>query len=126
MEMEVVELIAKFGQCKQDILTDSNKYCAVKNESMILALFMTMRKMTHFHLAFLLCQSIINKQKKKQSACKAADNAYAATAALSNVVNTSISSTAAAADSSTSSSTNANKIRASIDYTPPSSGFSSS
>ena len=82
--------------------------------------------MKDLHLSFLLCKSIIHKRKKIQAAFKAAANASAATAALSNVANTSISATVAAADSSTYSSTTANKIRASIDYTPPSSGIFSS
>ena len=41
--MEVEELITKSGQYEQDILTDFKDYSAVKNESIILALFMTMR-----------------------------------------------------------------------------------
>ena len=130
LEKEVAELIAESGRCEQDILTDFKAYRAVKkrinntgtnhdNEDL--------QKMTNLQSAFLLGKSIENKCKKIQAACKAAAaNASAVTAAMSNVVNTSISSTAAAADSSTSSSTTANKIRVSIDYTPPSSGISSS
>ena len=33
LEMEVTELIAKSGQCKQDILTDFNTYCVLKKKS---------------------------------------------------------------------------------------------
>jgi len=128
--MEVTELISKSGRRKQDILTDFNDYCVLKKRSNTLGSILKdhdIQRMNDLHPAFLLYKSIIHKQKKIQSAHKAAD-ASAATAALSNVintssnvVNTSISSTAAAANSSTSYSTTANKIRGSIDYTPQSS-----
>jgi hypothetical protein len=129
MEKEVAELIAESGQCKQDILTDSNDYRALKKRSDTPGSFLNdhdIWRMKDLHPAFLLCQSIMNKQKKINAARKAAANTSTTTTALSNVLNTSISFTAAAADSSTSSSTTANKIRASIDNTPPSSGISSS
>ena len=125
--MEVAELIAKTGRCEQDIFTDSNKYRALKwriNDPGTLHDNEDLQKMKDLYPTFLQCKSIINKRNKIQAARKA--SASTATAALSNVVTTSISFTAAAADSSTSSSTTANKIRASINYTPPSSGISSS
>ena len=102
MEKEVAELIAESGRCKQDILTDYKAYTAVKkriNNPCSLHDNEDLQKMTDLHPAFLLCKSIIHKQNKIRAACKAA-NASAATAALSNVVNTSISSTAAAAKGS--------------------------
>ncbi len=130
LEMELAELIGESGRCEQDILTDFNDYRALKKRSNIPGSIFNdhhIRRMKDLHLAFLLGKSIEKKQGKIQAACKAAAaNASAATAATSNVINTSISSTAAAADSSTYSSTTANRIRASINYTPPSSGISSS
>jgi hypothetical protein len=130
LEKEVAELITKSGRCEQDIFTDFKAYRAVKKRINNPGTFHDnedLQKMTDLYSAFLLCQSIIHKQKKIQAARKAAAaNASATSVTASNVVNTSISSVAAAADSSTSSSTTANKIRASIDYTPPSSGISSS
>ena len=130
LEKEVAELIAESGQCKQDILTDSNDYRALKNRSDTPGSFLNncdIQRMKDLHSAFLLGQSIMNKQKKIKAALKAAAaDASDPSATLSNVVHTAISSTAAAADSSTSSSTTAKKIGASIDYTPLSSGISSS
>jgi hypothetical protein len=118
------------GRCEQEILTDFNDYSALKKRYNIPGSILNNRdisQMKDLHSAFLLCQSIINKRKKIQAARKAAAaDASTAAAALSNVVNTSISSTSTAADSSTSSSTIANKNRARIDYTPLSSGISSS
>ncbi len=107
MEMEVEELITKSGWCKQDIFTDSNKYLALKwriNDPGTLHNNEDFQKMTDLYSAFLLCQSILNKQKKIQAARKASA-ATSTSATSSNVVNTSISSIAAAVDSSTSSST---------------------
>jgi hypothetical protein len=128
MEMEVAELITESGRCEQDILTDFKDYTAAKkriNNPRSLHDNEDLQKMTDLYPTFLLCQSIINKRKKIQAACKAAAaDVSAATAASTNVINTSISSTTAAADSSTSSSTTSNRNRASIDYTPPSSGIS--
>jgi hypothetical protein len=130
LEKEVAELIAASGRCEQEIFTDFNDYCALKKRSNNLGSILNDRdiwRMKDLHPAFLLGKSIQKKQGKIQAARKAAAaNAFAATAASSNVVNTSISSTAAPADSFTSSTTTANKIRASIDYTPPSIGISSS
>ena len=128
--MEVEELITKSGRCEQDILTDFKAYRAVKkriknpvtnhdNEDL--------QKMKDLQFSFLLGKSIEKQQGKIRAAHKAAAaNASSVTAALSNVVNTSISSTAAAADLSTSSSTTANRNRATFDYTPLSSGTTSS
>jgi hypothetical protein len=127
MEIEVAELITKSGRCEQDIHVDFKAYIAVKkriNNPGTLHDNEDLQKMADLQSDFLLGKSIENKQKKIQAARKAA--ATSATAASSNVVNTSKSSTAAAADSYTFSSTTANKIRASIDYTPPSSVISSS
>jgi len=130
LEKEVAELIAKSGRCKQDILMDFNDYCALKKRSNMPGSIFNDRdiwRMKDLHPAFLLGMSIKKKQGKIRAACKAAAaNASAATAASFNAVNTSISFTAALTDSSTSSSTTANRNRASIDYTPPSSGISSS
>ena len=130
MEMEVAELISNSGRCEQDIFTDSNKYRVLKKRSNTPGSFLNdhdIQQIMDLHPAFLLGKTIKNKRKKIQAACKVtAADASATSAALSNVVNTSISSTAAAAHSSTSSSTTANKIRGRIDYTPPSSGISSS
>ena len=100
LEKEVAELIAGSGQCKQDILTDFNDYRALKRRSATPGSFLSdcdIRRMKELKNAFLLCQSIINKQKKIQAARKAAA-ATAASATLSNVLNTSVSFTAAAAD----------------------------
>jgi hypothetical protein len=132
LEKEVAEeLINKLGKCEQDILTDFKAYTSVKKQINIFCSLHNnedLQKMMDLRPAFLLEKSIEKKQGKIQAACKAAAaaNASSATAASSNVVNTSISSTAAAADSSKSISTNANKIRVSINYTPVSSGISSS
>jgi hypothetical protein len=111
MEKEVAELIAEFGQCKQDIFTDSNKYRVLKKRSDTPGIVLNdhdIRQIMDLHPTFLLCKSIINKRNKIQAACKAANASAvtavtATTAASPNVVNTSISSTAAAADSSKSS-----------------------
>ncbi len=129
LEKEVAELIAESGWCEQDIFTDFNDYRALNKRYNTPGSFFNngdIHRKTELHSAFLLCQSIIHKRKKIRAARKAAANATAASAASSNAVNTSISSIAAPAGSSTSSSTTANRIRASIDYTPPSSGISSS
>jgi hypothetical protein len=129
LEKELAALITKLCRCKQDILTDFKAYTAVKwriNNPCSLYDNEDLQKMMDLHPAFLLGMSIQKKQGKIRAARKAAANATAASAVLSNVVNTFIPSTATAADSSTFSSTTANKIRASIDYTPPSSGISSS
>ncbi len=130
MEKEVAELIAESGRCEQDIFTDSNKYRVLKKRSDTPGSFLNdhdIQQIIDLHPAFLLGISIQKKQGKIRAARKVAvSNASAATAALSNVVNTSISSIAAPAGSSTSSSTISNRNRASIDYTPQSSGTSSS
>jgi hypothetical protein len=127
LEKEVAELIKKSGRCEQDIFTDFNDYCALKKRSNTLGSILNdrdIRRMKDLHPAFLLGKSIEKKQGKIRASRKAAAAyASAATAALSNVVNTSISSTAAAEDSSTSSLTTSNRNRASIDYTPLSSGL---
>jgi hypothetical protein len=130
LEKEVAELIAESGRCEHDIFTDFNDYRALNKRYKTPGSFFNngdISRKTDLHSAFLLYQSITNKRKKIQAARKAtAADASAASAALSNVINTSISSTTAAADSSTSSSTTSNRNRARIDYTPPSSGISSS
>ena len=96
--MEVAELIAKLGQCEQDIFTDFNKYRALKwriSDPGTLHDNEDLQKMTNLHSPCLLCQSITNKQKKIKAARKASA-ATAASTSSSNVVITSISSTAAA------------------------------
>ena len=103
MEKEVAEFIAESGQCEQDIFTDSNKYHVLKKRSDTPGTFLNdhdIWRIMDLHPTFLLCKSIINKQHKIQAACKAANApaTTAATATLSNVVNTSISSTTAAVD----------------------------
>ena len=93
LEKEVAELIAKSGWCKQDIFTDFKDYLALKwriNDPGNLHDNEDLQKMMDLHPAFLLGMSIQKKQGKIQAACKAAANASAATAALSNVVDISI------------------------------------
>ena len=95
MGKEVAELIAKSGQCKQDIFTDSNKYHVLKKRSDTPGTFLNdhdIWRIMDLHPTFLLCKSIINKQNKIQAARKAsnASAATAATANLSNAVNTSV------------------------------------
>ena len=75
MEIEVAELIAKSGRCEQEILTDFNDYCALKKRSNTPGSILNdrdIRRMKDLHPAFLLCKSIMHKQKKIQAACKAA------------------------------------------------------
>ena len=65
--MEVAELIAKLGRCEQDIFTDSNNYRALKwriNDPGTLHDNEDLQKMKDLYPAFLLCKSIINKQKQ--------------------------------------------------------------
>jgi hypothetical protein len=123
------QIIANSGQSKDDIHTDYIDNHALKrkidnpnschDDDDI-------RRMKDLHNAFLLGKTIHSKQNKIQDARKVAATAATATAtATSNVANTSISSYSTSADSSASTSINANKITASFESTPPSSGPSS-
>ena len=67
LEKEVTELIAKSGRCEQDILTDFNDYCALKKRSNTPGSILNncnIWQMNDLHLAFLLGNSIQNRQGK--------------------------------------------------------------
>jgi hypothetical protein len=56
LEKEVAELIAESGRCKQDILTDSNDYRALKKRPDTLGFFLNncnIQRMKDLHSAFL-------------------------------------------------------------------------
>ena len=67
MEMEVAELIAKSGQCEQDILTNFKDYTVVKkqiNNPWSLHNNENLQKMKDLNPTFLLCKSIIKNERK--------------------------------------------------------------
>ncbi len=125
METEVEELIAKSGQCKDDIHTNYNAYLALKKR---IDNPDSCRDdddiwwMKDLNNVFLLGMAIHNRKNKINAARKvAAAAAAAATAAAaiatSNVANTSISSYATSADSSASTSINVTKSQPAL--SPP-------
>jgi hypothetical protein len=129
LETESEQLIATFGQSKDNIHNNFNDYRALKrkidnpdsrhDDDDI-------RQMKDLHNFFLLGMSIRNRQNKINAARKvipaATATATAATAiATSNVANTSMSSYATTADLSAFTSINRDEITASFESTPPSS-----